>query len=116
MNYEYLLILFCSIFSLFCSLIKQLYDAHYYPRNLYSFVIDVILSAVSGIIVTLILSEYVESELTLIGLSGLGGMVGLSGIKAIIKIRLGQKIQIQFVDDNDTDIKVDDIIKSPKNK
>ena len=107
MTPKYLLIVFCSLFSLFCALIKQLYDSHYYPRNFYSFIVDVLLSAISGVIAAFLLAEYIGNELTLIGLSGLGGMVGLSGLKSLMKLRLGKKLQIQFVEDQDDDNELD---------
>lgn len=93
---NYIIILICVAFSLLCAILKQLYNSHYYPKNFYVFIIDVLLSTVSGIVLALILAERITNAFTLIGLSGLGGMFGLSGLKAIMKLNLGKKVRIQI--------------------
>lgn len=106
----------CSIFSLFAALLKQLFDARYYPKNMYIFIIDVLLSAVCGIIVALILSNFIKSELAIIGIGGLGGLLGVSSIKLLMKFKLGQKINIQIGFDDDKDNKIVDRILKDKTK
>ncbi|MFW6014939.1 MAG: hypothetical protein ACOCRK_00715 [bacterium] len=105
------LIAICSGFSLFAALLKQLFDVKYYPKNMYIFIIDVLLSALCGIILALVLSSYIEHELTIIGISGLGGLLGVSSIKILMKFKLGQKIKIQIGFEEDEDELLDEVIK-----
>lgn len=107
MTPNYLLIIFCTLFSFFCALSKQIYDKQYKPKNYWIFFIDVILSSLSGVTFGLILTEYIKNELTIIGLSGLGGMFGVSALKTLIKLRLGKKIKIHiaFEDENNIIVK-----------
>lgn len=95
-------LLWCCGFSLFCALMKQLYDCRYYPHNFYPFMIKVILSSLNGIIVALLLSEYVSNYLVVIGFSGFGGLLGLSGLRLLTRFGLGKKIiRIQITDDQE---------------
>lgn len=91
---NYVLVLICCLFSFACALLKQLYDAHYYPKNIYVFVIDVALSGISGIVLGFILSEQIQNELAIIGLSGLGGMFGVGALKALMKSNLDKLVHI----------------------
>jgi hypothetical protein len=83
--------------------LKQLYDAQYYPKNIYVFVIDVFLSGISGIVLGFILSEQIQNELAIIGLSGLGGLFGVGALKALMKSNLEKLIHFPV---NLDDIKV----------
>lgn len=105
---NYILVLICALFSFACALLKQLYDAHYYPRNIYVFMIDVALSGISGIVLGLILSEHIQNELAIIGLSGLGGMFGVSGLKALMKMKLGHLLQINLPHEDPFETKIND--------
>ncbi len=102
------LLIWCSCFSFFASLLKQLFDAKYYPKNIYVFVIDVLLSSVCGIVTSLILSYFILNELVVIGISGLGGLLGVSGIKAFMAFKVGKKIRVEigFEDKSEGDIKL----------
>lgn len=90
-----ILVLMCSSLSFLCSFLKQLYDAQFNPKTTYAFIIDVILSGVSGLVLGLILTEYIKNEMAVIGLSGFGGMFGVTALKILMKLKLGKKIKIQ---------------------
>lgn len=100
---NYIIVLICSLFSFACALLKQLYDAQYYPKNMYVFMIDVALSGLSGVVLGFILSEMIKNELVIIGLSGLGGMFGVTALKTLMKLQLGKKINIQLSFDDEED-------------
>jgi FtsH-binding integral membrane protein len=104
MTPSYILVLMCSALSFLCAFLKQLYDAQYNPKTTYALIIDVILSGVSGLVLGLILTEYLKNELAIIGLSGLGGMFGVSALKILMKLKLGKKIKIQVGFDDDSTI------------
>jgi hypothetical protein len=93
---NYLLIILCAAFSLVTSLVKQLYDLRYTPKSIYAFIIDVLLSTLSGLILSLILSEILGNQLCVLGFSGLGGLFGVSGFKLLMKLKLGKRIKIQI--------------------
>ena len=100
-----ILVLICSLFSFACALIKRLYDARYYPKNMYIFTIDATISGISGIVLSFIISEHIKNGIAIIGLSGLGGMFGVSALKSLIKLNLGKKINIQLLsEDDNTDV------------
>jgi len=106
MNPNYILLLYCALIAFFCSFFKQLYETKYYPRNKYVFLIDVLLSTLSGIVFSMILTEYIKNDLSIIGLSGLGGMFGESILKALMKLKLGKRIRIHISFEEDEDIVV----------
>ena len=90
------LIFICIVFSLLSSLSKQLYDSRLRRRSIYIIFTDVLVSAMMGTIFALLFSEFNESILVLIGISGLGGMFGSSAIKLLIQFKLGRRIKIQI--------------------
>ena len=113
MAQEQVLLLCCCGFSLFCALMKQLYDCRYYPDNFYPFMVKVLLSSLNGIIVALLLTEYIDNYLVIIGLSGFGGLLGLSGLRLLTRFGLGKKIiRIQVTDEHE----VVDIQRNNENK
>ena len=100
---QIIILIICFTFSLLCSIIKQLHDKKYYKDTTLGGVIArVCLSAITGIIVSLIGLEYIENQFVLIGVSGLAGLFGSSTIKIITRFLLGQKvIRIQITDDDE---------------
>lgn len=109
MTPNYTLILICLAFSFSAALIKQLYDLRFAKKGVYTLIIDVFLSSICGLILALLLSAFITSELTLIGLSGFGGLFGTAGMKTIMKFNLGKRVKIQIGFDDDKDS------KNPKN-
>lgn len=101
---NYLYILSCGLFSLFCAILKKLHDVKYYPKNIYTFIVDVLLSSVSGLLIAMTLLDFVESKILLMGLSGLGGMFGVSALKILMCKKLNKKIKIHIDLGDDKDI------------
>jgi hypothetical protein len=95
-----ILLLLCAGFSFFTALIKHLHDTRGHPKSIYVFMIDVFLSAVSGLITALLSSSIIEDDITLIGISGAGGILGMSGLKLLMQIKLGKKVKISLKDSN----------------
>lgn len=119
MTSGYILIIICNLFAFSCALIKQLYDAKYYPKNIYVFIIDVILSGISGVILSFLFSELCKNDLMLIGISGLGSIFGVNGLKMLIKYNLDQKVnlsilEVQLEEESITEKKAN--LKSKKHK
>lgn len=97
------ILIFCFIFSLICSIIKQVHDAKYYEdHTLKALILRIILSNITAIIVSLLGVEYINNQFVLLGISGAAGLFGLSTIKIITRFLLGQKvIRIQITDDDE---------------
>ena len=100
---KFKILLICLAFSLICAITKQLYDDKYCKNTSYhEIIVRICLSAITGVITSLIGIEYVNNYYILVGLSGLAGLFGSQTIKIITRFLLGQKvIRIQITDDDE---------------
>ena len=113
MTPDYLLLLVCLLVSFCAAFFRKLFESDYYPKNLYVFIIDVIISGIFGVVIALMSMSLIKEKLIIIGLSGFIGMFGSLGIRKLVEFKLGRKIKIKF-DFNDDPHEID--IFSQKDK
>ena len=100
------LLLICLLISFCAAFFRRLFENNYYPKNLYTFIVDVIISGMFGFIIALLSITFIKEKLIIIGLSGFIGMFGSLGIRKLIEFKLGKKIKIKF-DFNDDPHEID---------
>ena len=113
MTPDYLFLLLCLLVAFCAAFFRKLLENNYYPKNLYTFIVDVIISTIFGFIIALMSIVFIKEKLITIGISGFIGMFGSLGIKKLVEFKLGKKIKIKF-DFNDEPHEID--IFSQKNK
>jgi hypothetical protein len=91
--FSFVLIICCFSFALACALCKRMYEDSKRTGQ-YEYIMDVLISGISGLCSGFILSEYLTSTLAIIGISGACGLFGVEMLKLIVTYKLSSKIFI----------------------
>lgn len=110
---EFFLFITGITFSFFCAFLKQAYVNSQYT-NVFTLILDVLVSGFAGLIIACVLSEYFHSPLAFIGLCGAGGLGGAQALQYLMTKKVATKVvldgeepdeDIEFnITDNSTDV------------
>ena len=91
--FGFVLVICCFAFALACALCKRMYEDSK-KSGKYEYIMDVLISGISGLCSGFILSEYLTSTLAIVGISGACGLFGVEFLKIIVTYKLSKKIFI----------------------